>query len=668
MKPIFVSAQNRRRPASMACALALLILGLAAAGPAPAQEPAAPEAFRAPPREFSVLPFWFWNDTLKDEELLRQMADFEAHGVFGFVIHPRIGLPQDTGWMSPRMIQAMRLVIEEAARRKMTVVLYDEGMYPSGSAGGQVAAKNPAHAARGLAKQDLAPGESPRLEAGWKLVTVLDRPEGRRVAIVERPSGGVIRGLHYLNEGAARLREFTPPAGDILNPDAVSSYLELVHERFFKEFGPHFGKTIAGVFTDEPSPMGRSSAKGMHPGNAALLAQIQRVLGYDFAPFLADLWYSDTPDSARHRTDYHRAVNTCLEENYYRRLGAWCQNHGVALMGHPGGSMDLGAERYFQTPGQDLVWRYVEPGPKALEGEHSTMAKCASSAMVHLGRRRNGNELYGAYGHNLTFDEMQWLANWCFVRGHNLLYPHAFYYSVRGPRLHERPPDVGPHAAWWDQYRPYADACRRLCWVNTDSRQICDLAILADAAWLPDKAAKVCFQHQRDFNYLETRHLWEDAITTTEGVQLAGMRYKAVVLDGLKQIPPHALPALQTLAKAGRLIVWGRPQSAEALKDARFAGTPEALTAAIDALSPRDIQLDPPSENIRARHVIKDGLHYYLLFNEESTPVTARLTPAPPGRGQWLDPATAAATPFDRAKPVSFAPHEFKLLTVPTAP
>jgi hypothetical protein len=39
--------------------------------------------FTQPPREFSLLPFWFWNDDLQEAELLRQMDDFEAHGVYG---------------------------------------------------------------------------------------------------------------------------------------------------------------------------------------------------------------------------------------------------------------------------------------------------------------------------------------------------------------------------------------------------------------------------------------------------------------------------------------------------------------------------------------------------------------------------------------------------------
>jgi len=38
------------------------------------------------PWEFPVMSFWFWNDTLKDEDIIRQIADLEVHGVYGFVI------------------------------------------------------------------------------------------------------------------------------------------------------------------------------------------------------------------------------------------------------------------------------------------------------------------------------------------------------------------------------------------------------------------------------------------------------------------------------------------------------------------------------------------------------------------------------------------------------
>lgn len=621
-----------------------------------------PQAFIDPPREFSVMPFWFWNDTLKDEEIILQIADMESHGVYGFVIHPRIGLPEDVKWLGDKMIHAMRVAIEEAEKRKMYVILYDEGMYPSGSSSGQVVERNPEHAARGLAKVDLKQGEEPQLTAGKKLITIINRPKIGRVAIIDQPSGGVIRGLHYIGEGSeAKVGESSPPAGDILNPEAVTSFIELVYDRFAHEFGKYFGSTIIGIFTDEPSPLGRGGSRGVVPGNAGIIPQINKILGYDITPHLSDLWYDDAPESQKHRRDYHRAVNICLEENYYKRLGEWCSDHGIALMGHPAGSMDIGAERYFQMPGQDLVWRYVEPGQSALRGQHSTMAKCASGAMLHLGMRRNTNELYGAYGHNLTFDEMEWLANWCFVRGQNLLIPHAFYYSIRGPRYDERPPDVGPNASWWTDYRPYADACRRLSWLNTDSRHICDVAILAEATWLPDRAAEVFFRNQVDFNYLETRHLWEDAKVDPGGIHIAGMDYKVLIIDSLSYIPEEARPMLEILAKNGRLIAWEGSPAVSGAKVVRNAGE---LKDAAGRLDRKDIVLEKPSEDIRYRHVVKDGVHFYMLFNEGEEKVTAKVAPSLKGKYSWLDPYSAKLNVYPKKEEVVFEPHEMKILMV----
>jgi hypothetical protein len=618
--------------------------------------------FTDPPREFSVMPFWFWNDTLKADEIVRQIKEFDEHGVYGFVIHPRMGLPPDMKFLSPEMLSLMKVAIEEAERRDMKVILYDEGSYPSGSCEGQVVARNPAHAARGLAKIDLNAGEDPQLEKGWKLVTIGKRSGGQRFAVVESPSGGHIRGLHWTDE--EKEKEDLPPAGDILNPEAVTSFIELVYDRFAANFGPHFGKTVIAVFTDEPNPLGRGNKRGMVPGNAKLLPQINKILGYDFTPYFADLWFEDGQDWAKHRVDYHRAIAICLEENYYGRLSKWCEAHGIALTGHPAGSMDLGAQKYFQIPGQDLVWRYVEPGEKALNGEHSTMAKNASSAMIHLNRRRNSNELYGAYGHNLTYDEMVWLANWCFVRGQNLLYPHAFYYSVRGARYNERPPDVGPNAKWWDNYKPFADGCRRLSWLNTDSHQICKIAILGDANWLPDQSAKVCYQNQYDFNYLEMSHLTSDAVTDAEGVHLAGMHYKAVILDGLNNVPKKVIPALQLLEKNGRLIIYEDSPFASAFPKAILAKNPKALLSALEKLVEPDLTLNPQSGNIRYRHVIKEGVHYYMLFNEEATSVTTKVQIPLKGKQFWLDEISAAAKNVLKDEPVEFQPHELKILMV----
>ncbi|HQG47999.1 MAG TPA: hypothetical protein PK373_02835, partial [Sedimentisphaerales bacterium] len=415
---------NRRRFLGAVGSGAALVLCPASSVPAwtVAGEQAAtlPPEWVDPPHEFSQIPFWFWNDELSEAELLRQMEDFQAHGVHGFLIHPRAGLPKSIGWLSERMIGFMRFAIERAAERDMKVILYDEGMYPSGSSSGQVVAENPTYRTRGLVCVDLDEakpetevqgiriGTEGRLElaVGQNLVAVVRRKNGHRLAVVDRAARegrSVIRGLHFLQDDPPRradrreVPENQPPGADILNPDSVACFIRLVYQRYYDEFGKHFGKTVIAIFTDEPSLLARGAERGMVPGTTGILEHVNAFLGYDFTEHLPALWYEDEPDAAKHRRNYNRALEARLEQTFYHQISEWCKAHGVALCGHPAGGDDIGPLRYFQIPGQDIVWRYVEPDkPSALEGEQSTQAKCAFSAMIHLGRRRNLNEYCGA--------------------------------------------------------------------------------------------------------------------------------------------------------------------------------------------------------------------------------------------------------------------------------
>lgn len=631
--------------------------------------------WRRPPREFSLCPFWFWNDELSEAGIERQLADFQAHGVHAFVIHPRAGLPRSIGWLSERMIHFMRFAIERAKARGMWVVLYDEGMYPSGSSSGQVVAKNPAFRTRGLFAIDLDAAKagdtihgvrigndrSPQLAPGQNLVAVATRKtNGHRIAIVDKaaaPGHSFIRGLHFTEPDPPRradrreVPEDLPPGGDILNPAAVACFIELVYQRYYDEFGKHFGRTVKAIFTDEPSMLAKGAEAGARPGTTGILAEVNRLLGYDFTGHLPALWFDDEREAARHRRDYDRALQFRLEETFYRPISQWCARHGVALTGHPSAPDDIGHLRHFHMPGQDIVWRYLEPGkPTALEGEQSSNAKCASSAMIHLGRRRNANEYCGAYGHNFTFDEMRWLTHWLVVRGCNLLYPHAFYYSVRGPRIDERPPDVGPNSAWWSQYPAFARAAQRLCWLNTDSEHVCEVAILGRNDHLPWRAAKVCFQRQRDFNYLEARHLWEDAKVSAAGIRLRGMLYRALVLE--EPPPAEAEAAFATLEKAGRVIRWS-----PAMADAEFVSR-------IDQLVQPDVRISPASPDVRVRHVRKDGRHFYLLFNEGEGDIEVALELAAKGSRCLLDPHAEAAEVLPSTALLRLPRHELRVLQV----
>jgi hypothetical protein len=83
---------------------------------------------------------------------------------------------------------------------------------------------------------------------------------------------------------------------------------------------------------------------------------------------------------------------------------------------------------------------------------------------------------------------------------------------------------VGPHSPWWDGFSAFADYAARLCGMNAEGRHLCEVAVLGLADELPWRAARALFEAQVDFNYLEARHLWEDASVDASGIVLAGMR------------------------------------------------------------------------------------------------------------------------------------------------
>lgn len=613
-----------------------------------------------PPAEFSLVPFWFWNDALTREGISMQMEAFRQHGVHAFVIHPRVGLPRSLGWMSEELLALMRFAIERAAERGMWVMLYDEGMYPSGSASGQVVAANPLFQCRGLVHLDLdAPGvKRPRTSPGQNLVAVVKRKRnGHRIAVIDRAIDSVIRGLHYLEDDPPRRPdhssppEDTPPAADLLNPEAVACFIDLVYERYYREFGVHFGETVRAIFTDEPMLLGRTRERGVQAGTTGILEHVNAYLGYDFQPYLPALWYADEPDAERARRDYHRAIQARLEETYYRPLSNWCRERRIALTGHPAKPDAIGQLRYLDIPGQDVVWRDIEPNSQsALEGAQSTQAKCASSAMIHLRRRRNANEFCGAFGPDLTYEEMNWLAHWLLVRGCNLLIPHAFYYSVRGPRIDERPPDVGPHSPWWERFGEFADACQRLCWLNTDSLHVCQIAILGESDHLPWRAAKCCLEHQRDFNYLEARHLWEDAEVSVEGIRLAGMHYRALVVEG--EPLEKAQSALDVLERAGRLLRYD-PREEDA-----------AWIEALDRRAPPDVRASPAVHELRVRHVAKRGADYYLFFNEGCEAIAVNIELDVQGSWRRLDPVSGKENAWQEPGTLRLAGQTVKVLRV----
>lgn len=563
-----------------------------------------------PPKEFTPIPFWFFNDKPDEEKIAQQLADYVEKGVNGIVIHPRIGLPEEIQYLSESYFKVVRYVVRTARQLDMKVVLYDEGMYPSGSAHGLVVAENADYASRGITLADSA--------GGGQAITQF--PDGKY--LVYGFTHGTIRGIHYgEDDGEAG----APMSADILDPDAVDAFIRLTHERYYQELKDYFGDTVIAFFTDEPCPLGRN-AGGFREWADGMQEEILAENGK-----LEELEALFCGGENRTTRIYHKLIKKHLREVYYARLSQWCEAHDISLMGHPEASDDVEEAFYFHIPGQDLIMRRVAPETGGIREFDSVQAKLSADIARHLGRRRNANECFGVCGRrNIPWYfkgyDMKWYINWLGIRGVNLFVPHAFYYSVAGARKEERPPDVGPHNIWWQHYRLFADYMKRISCLMTDAVSLARVAVLCDNNCVPAAEVAGLYEHQIDFHYLPVAML-KDCVVREGRLCTGSCQFDMVVdLYGYRAQEVYAkyLAGVRVVDEAAELYLNDNCQELLCGDDHRN------ITGMIDSTiskkcNYRIVVTENECQSLRAVHMEKEGVSWYLFSNEGERTIETKI-------------------------------------------
>ena len=266
------------------------------------------------------------------------------------------------------------------------------------------------------------------------------------------------------------------------------------------------------------------------------------------------------------------------------------------MTGHPAASDEIDRLRYFQIPGQDTVWRWLLPEKDlALRGANSTVAKCSSSVARHDGRRRNANELYGAFGWQLTMEEMKWLADWHGPRRQHALPARVLLLDPREP-LQRTPAGRRPE--------------QHLVALLPPPRRLYLTSVCAPDGWrtslrcryprrntaLPWRAAEWLYRNQIDFNYVEEWRLIEQAKPEAGRLVVGPMRYKVLIVDQ-NEPPAKAVQAkLEELKAAGVMIrscaaqpgpdlTEGLPRTSPVNRQPRISGTSASVRMDVSSSS-----------------------------------------------------------------------------------
>lgn len=451
--------------------------------------------FDNPGAWYRSFPFWGWNDRMEEKEIRRQIQEMKQAGIGGFFLHSREGL--ETEYMGETWLNCVKAAVDEAKKQHMYAWLYDEDRWPSGTAGGKVTAKSDAYRCKGLTLEVRKPQELRRiLKTEWKSGRRTDWENGLQALYLAEVSGEnlndfwriAIETQETVEEILADVRSWqenrptgsqgtavkevllvvrlevsepsewfnnqTPP--DNLNPDCVREFIEETHEKYKKVVGEEFGKTIPGIFTDEPSLADRHTAfPATHswiPWTYGYGAYFQEKRGYDFLDRIP-WFYFEGRESRRVRHDYWYVTALRYGESYFAVIGEWCQKHHLAFTGHFLQEDKLGLcvrvngavmpnYVYQQIPGIDMLCEK--------DDEYITVKQCTSVAH-QFGKKNVLTETYGCTGWDFTFEGQKWMGDWQYVLGVNRRCQHIALYSLRGCRKRDYPPSFNYQANWWGQ-------------------------------------------------------------------------------------------------------------------------------------------------------------------------------------------------------------------------
>ncbi|MBO4423058.1 MAG: hypothetical protein J5879_06440 [Clostridia bacterium] len=462
---------------------------------------------------------------------------------------------------------------------------------------------------------------------------------------------------------------------DMLDPGSVRLLIDTVYEPHYERYKAHFGKTVAGFFSDEPS-FGNGwhgphhVDRGMYdhrvgmPGLALpysdkALLMMKDALGYDPVPYLSALWFEHRGVTAEIRHAYMDAVTKLYRDSFTRQLGDWCESHGVMYIGHIIEDMNAHARlgcsggHYFRSldgqhmSGIDIVLHQIIPGMAHYRHTCSSfgnmadpeffdyvLAKLASSFAV-IGTQTKGRamcEVFGAYGWAENAATMKWLLDHLLVRGVNYFVPHAFSPDFPDP---DCPPHFGAEGKD-PQFEGFSALMRygnRVSHLLSRGRRAASAAILyhADAEWMNEDGeamltqipARALYDEHIDFDIIPADCFLPDSgsrvfpAEAADGrLRIGGQSYGALVVPYAKKLPDKLIKAFDRLEKDGVKIIRMRKDH-----------TAGELTEEVTAYTGRDITVGGTYPLLRCAHFVYDGSDAYMFVNESvNEPVRTDVT------------------------------------------
>ncbi|MBW4027461.1 MAG: hypothetical protein HIU93_08670 [Acidobacteria bacterium] len=559
------------------------------------------EGFVDPPRDFSPMPFWFWNGRMEGPEIQKEIHAMVDQHVYGAFLHARDGL--ETPYLSDGWWKAIGSGLEESKKDGFEFNFVDEYDWPSGEVRNvqmsgnhqsEVLARHPEYRMQTLAYDSkvVHGPQAINLPADRDTEAVVaarwlgrDRIDSESLRLLNVENGHV---QWSVPDGDWVVLQFhlQPAMGfdggfvDLMNPDAMKLYFKLSYGEYYRRFASYFGNTIHYSFADHEGDYGYRIA-----WTPELFQAFEKRTGYDLRKVLPLLIYDGGDTTTKVRTDYLSTVTQLYAASFWDGITTSARKLGIQRTGH---AWEESLQWSAALQGSLFsVERGLNPvGVDSLEdfGRQPLNFKVAQSVADFEGRRFMC-ENQGVQGTNsyLDMEGMRKGTNAIGAWGVNLFVPHAFDYDASRANY---PPDW-LHQPFWPYFHYYADYTRRISYMNADSSHVTNVLLYypitsiwahtaplfsgstsyqeigRPAAWknetilINDYYTRMILQladHHWDYNIADDQYLDSARVEGNELV-IGPQRFRAIILPPLTTLSRNTLRKIDEFHKAGGVVL-----------------------------------------------------------------------------------------------------------------
>ena len=433
------------------------------------------ENFKNPGSDLRGAPFWAWNSALDVETLRSQIRTMKAMGFGGFYMHSRTGL--DTPYLSKKWFECISGCIDEAEKLGMEAWLYDEDRWPSGAAGGIVTADDRFK----MRKLKYCQGNAP--ESGFPIARFELEADGNRLLKAKRlhdnelPAGDFYTFYWEYMERSSWYNGETYL--DTMNPEAVQKFVEVTHEEYSRRYQDKFGKSVPGIFSDEPCYIHGDVLLSM-PWTPALAEEFKKSYHYDLIDRLPELFFFTGYEVSKVRHDYYDLITRLFTESFTGVIGKWCDKHQFSMTGHTLAEDYLSGQVLYAGAAMRFYEHMQVPGVDVLT-EHwnvfNTVKQCTSAAR-QFGRERVLTESYACTGWDFPISGHKALCDWQFALGVNQRCLHLTWYSMEAEAKRDYPASISKHSPWYEKYSAVEDYFGRMSALLIPGDEIRDILVI----------------------------------------------------------------------------------------------------------------------------------------------------------------------------------------------